>query len=616
MPQTPNTWPGVQDPASALAAIKALFPFFIEVDHQGCVLDVGAALRKGMKPLVQGAPFGSLFEASADARFRRTDARFFGAQSGRFIRMALCEDPSRELHGGWYLLGLVEIFLGWPLINREEDLAQWGIDRVDIPAHFPIADFMMLLHIGQNNLTDAQQLNELLMARSADLERKNLELSHFARHDGLTGLPNHLEVTERLEQSLAQAKARGTRLAVLLVDIVKMKSINDLWGFDVGDQVVCQISTRIQSSLASPDFVGREHGDEFVVVLHNIASRDEVESLAQNWLANLGRSLRVGEIDIGVSVSLGVAIFPDDGTRADHLIRGADAALHDVKRRGGKALNFRSADAHARLVERLALMDGLRNAAARGEFSLEYQPVVDIPTRRIVGAEALLRWQHPDRGRIAPDRFIPLAEECGLMPEIGDWVLNTACREAQQWAAPHGEPLRVAVNLSAFELRRVDVAQRVAQVLDSSGLLPSRLTLELTESGLLEDEAATIAQFGALRDLGVRIAMDDFGTGYSGLQAASRLPFDVIKLDRSFLSIVRPSERALIRTAIDLARHLGMDLVAEGVETIEQHQFLLESSCSRGQGYLYARPLKAEALRALISVGFVLGSEEPVSTMD
>ena len=423
--------------------------------------------------------------------------------------------------------------------------------------------------------------------------RSQEHLSYLATHDPLTDLPNRALFQQTLDGFIARGKE--SRFAVMCLDLDEFKNANDTFGHAVGDALLREVANRLRSFVSPGTFVARLAGDEFMV-LHDNGDRRAVARLAERILAAIARPCRLGDIHLGVGVSIGIAVAPCDGG-AD-LVRRADLALYRTKSEGRNGFRFYEAEMDERVVQQRALAADLRGALERGEFQLHYQPQVNARTGAICGFEALLRWNHPKRGEVPPSEFIPIAEETGVIMPLGNWALREACRTAATWP----EEIGIAVNLSPIQLRHTDVPKGVEDALQTFGLSPARLELEITESVLLEAAAQVNTKLTRLRTLGVRLALDDFGTGYSSLAYLRRIAFDKLKIDRSFISDLNGegADMPIVRSIVSLAKALGMVVIAEGVEFKEQQACLVDLGCDECQGFLFGRAMTAEAASALV----------------
>ena len=423
-------------------------------------------------------------------------------------------------------------------------------------------------------------------------ERRRAEerIAHMAHHDPLTDLPNRTAFRESLQSALAHAKAARDSFAVLCIDLDRFKEINDVFGHGTGDDLLCEVAKRVQAECGNA-FLARIGGDEFTVICADGAQPAAAEALADRLLHALEGDIETGGQILRAGMSIGVAVYPNDGETAEVILANADAALYRAKAEARGSVRFFAAEMDKHLRERRALQHDLRVAVARGEMTLHYQPQASV-AGDVVGFEALARWKHPTRGFISPGRFIPLAEDSGLIIPLGEWILREACREAASWP----KPLQIAVNLSPVQFRHGDLPALVHTVLLDSGLAPTRLEIEITEGVLIDDFTRAVSILRRLKALGIRIAMDDFGTGYSSLSYLQSFPFDKIKIDQAFVANLErnPQSAAIIRAVIGLGRGLELPVVAEGVETAEQMAFLAREACDEVQGYYIGRPAPIE----------------------
>ncbi|MEA3047598.1 MAG: hypothetical protein QOJ53_1930 [Sphingomonadales bacterium] len=439
----------------------------------------------------------------------------------------------------------------------------------------------------------AQSFNRM----AAGIAEREKRITQLAFNDSLTGLPNRAYFRQDLDLALKQAERRGRGLALLCVDLDNFKSVNDTLGHPVGDELLRAVAARLSANVGDA-MVARLGGDEFTIILSQRDAQEAAGAVAGRLIAALAEPFDVRGNELAIGASAGIAIAPGDGGDADTLLKHADLALYQAKGEGGGTYRFFEAEMNARTQARHKLETELRRAVAGGEFELYFQPLFDLETNRIGSFEALIRWNHPTRGLVAPDEFIPLAEETGLIVPIGTWVIQEACRHAAKWPLD----VRVAVNVSSVQFRKPGLANVLIQALAASGLDPKRLEVEITESVFLESSETLVAVLHSLRTLGIRIALDDFGTGYSSLSYLQSFPFDKIKIDRSFIQqlLSRSGSTAIVRAITDLARALGMETTAEGVENSEQLAELRLQGCSSVQGYLFSRPVNAAGvLKAL-----------------
>lgn len=445
------------------------------------------------------------------------------------------------------------------------------------------------------------------------LLRRVIERASFlASHDALTNLPNRAVFQEWMAHTMADVERDGTPAAVLFLDLDHFKEVNDLLGHAAGDELLKQVSERMSETLRQNDVLARLGGDEFAIIQKRIAQPEGAAQLAQRLIAILAEPFDLSGQEAMIGVSIGITIC-EPGGQADpsHLLKQADMALYRAKSGGRGNYQFFEEEMNRRLLERKTMEIDLRRALANDQLQLHFQPQIDLATSALIGVEALIRWNHPEQGVIAPDRFIPLAEETGLILPIGDWVIHTACRQARAWPS-----LKVAVNVSPVQFRRGDLVAVVRHALEESGMDAGRLELEITEGVLMQDTEATIAILTALKELGVKIAMDDFGTGYSSLSYLRRFPFDKIKIDRSFIADMGHDDHAdsIISAVISLGRALGMKSNAEGVETIEQANLLRAQGCEEVQGFYFGRPMAGEHIDALVQ-SFQNGDAAAVATV-
>jgi diguanylate cyclase (GGDEF)-like protein/PAS domain S-box-containing protein len=423
-------------------------------------------------------------------------------------------------------------------------------------------------------------------------ERKRAEeqVRHLAFHDALTSLPNRLLFTDRLTLALAHARRSGTRLAVMFLDLDRFKIINDSLGHSVGDDLLRRVGERLEACVRQADTVARLGGDEFTILVPGLLYDDDAARVASKILESIREPFQIGGRDLFLTTSIGVSLYPSDGEDAEALVRSADTAMYRAKEQGRDNYQLYAPAMNARAVERLLLESRLRPALHNGELTVHYQPVVDLRNGRIAGAEALLRWSHPDLGLVPPARFIPIAEMSGMIVPIGSWVLREACARAREWQR-EWPGMTVSVNLSSRQFQQADLVADVRRALKETGLDPGSLDLEITESSAMANAEQSIATLSDLKELGVGISMDDFGTGYSSLAYLKRFPIDKIKVDQSFIRDIPDDtdDAAIVTAIIAMARSLQLVVVAEGVETEEQISFLREHGCDRMQGFVMSR---------------------------
>ncbi len=435
---------------------------------------------------------------------------------------------------------------------------------------------------------NADQVINYMVILSDITDRKRVEehTRHLAEHDFLTDLPNRVLFLDRLHQALGVARRKQTKVAVMFVDLDRFKGINDSFGHHVGDAVLREVASRLTGCVRGVDTVSRQGGDEFVVILADIGGVDQAAHVANSVMQAVAQPVEFDGHVVSLSVSIGISIYPTDGQDLDTLLKHADVAMYHAKQNGRNAFSFFDAQMNAHVIERIEMENSLRQALANHEFELAYQPEVNIATGLTTGVEALIRWRHPQRGLLMPDQFIGVAEECGLMVPIGDWVLRQACIQARDWR-DQGFPVVVAVNLSPDQFMHDNLLHSVDAALQESGLAPEFLDLEITEGVIMNGDASTFGTVNALRERGVQLTIDDFGTGYSSLAFLRRFPLSKLKIDRSFIDDItrKPADAAIIPAIIAVARSLKLRVIAEGVETAEQLRFLQQHGCDDYQGY-------------------------------
>lgn len=428
-------------------------------------------------------------------------------------------------------------------------------------------------------------------------ERKAAEerAQFLSYHDALTGLPNRSLVHDRLRQAVGAAEQAGTKIALLVVDLDRFKTINDSLGHSIGDRLLVEVARRLKASTRDTDTVCRQGGDEFLILLPGLADADASIGHLARLTDSLVEPFCIDGVDLDTTVSVGVSVYPDDGTDLETLLKKADTAMYRAKGAGRNTYRFYNEEMNDEADEWLSLHLDLRRALDAGQFVLHYQPQIELASGRLVGAEALLRWNHPLKGLVPPGRFIPVAEESGLIVPIGDWVLRDACREAASWQRAGMRDVVVAVNLSALQFKRGDIEKSVTRALDESGLDPALLELELTESILIQDTETVLATVIRLKHMGVRLSIDDFGTGYSSLAYLKRFKVDKLKIDQSFIRDLATDfdDAAIVRAVVQMARSLGLRTIAEGVEDQGVLDHLRIFRCDEAQGYFFSRPVPA-----------------------
>jgi diguanylate cyclase (GGDEF)-like protein len=455
-----------------------------------------------------------------------------------------------------------------------------------------------------------EHLELVVEARTQGLEAANRQLRHIASHDALTGLPNRVLLDDRLAQAVAHAVRDGHAFAVAMLDLDRFKLVNDSLGHRAGDELIKEVAHRLAGIARSTDTVARLGGDEFLFIMDRIAQREEAEQIARRAVEALQAPIPIAGLDIHTSASIGIALFPDDGKNVEALIANADAAMYCAKQRGRNNIQHYEPGMNSVTQEKVKLESDLHEALALQQLELHYQPKVDTVTGAIHGAEALVRWRHPERGLVLPGEFIPLAEECGLIDSIGEWVVRESCRQARAWQLEGLPHLRVAVNLSAFQFRHGNLLQMIREALRAAELDPRCLEVEITESALMSDPEESVTILEQLSRMGVIVSVDDFGTGYSSMSYLRRFPIDKLKIDRGFIGelLSRPDDASIVKAIVSLAHSLHLKVVAEGVETAEQLNLLKTLGCDQYQGFCFSPAVPASQFTALMRDSLTRGT--------
>lgn len=444
------------------------------------------------------------------------------------------------------------------------------------------------------------------VTQSSNYERR---IEHLANHDVLTGLPNRLLLTDRLLKAIEQSRRAHTQTGVLFMDLNRFKQVNDSLGHDLGDLLLKEIASRLKGLVRESDTVARLGGDEFVIVLTDLDTIETMAAVAQEVLDVVAAPVSLAGHELNITTSIGGSVFPKDGHDVATLLKNADLAMYQAKELGSASFRFYDPAMNIKILERLLTESALQRALEKNEFTIYYQPRVCTIRKAIIGVEALVRWQHPDKGLIAPADFIPLAEEIGMIGNIGEWVLRTACLQNAAWQRAGLPHIKVSVNLAAQQLRSSCIEKTVASALTTSGLLAQYLELEITETGLMQDIELTFQTLLGIRNTGVSISIDDFGTGYSSLSHIKRLPIDTLKIDKSFIRdiVSDRDDAAIVSATIAMAQHMDLQVVAEGVTAPAQVRFLTEHHCHEMQGYLFSRPLPPDELGLMLKTGLSRG---------
>ena len=450
-----------------------------------------------------------------------------------------------------------------------------------------------------------QQLDSLeqdVCDRTLSLESVNKQLRHLATHDALTSLPNRILLDDRMSQCIEQAKRVGEGFAVCVLDLDRFKHVNDSLGHRAGDELLKQVARRLQGVVRGADTVARIGGDEFVMILGQARSPEDAERVGSKIIEEMQEPVRIGELDVHIAASIGVAFYPGDGTTVETLYAHADAAMYCAKQRGGSVVECYSSSMNVATENRVRYEADLHRALSLQQFELHYQPKVSAVTKQMHSIEALIRWRHPVHGLVPPDQFIPLAEESGLIVSIGEWVLREACRQVRAWQDRGLPAMRVAVNVSALQFRRLDLVETVGRALSDAGVDARYLEIELTETALMTHPEESVEILERLSRMGVIVSVDDFGTGYSSMSYLRRFPIDKLKIDRSFINHLMTSadDASIVRAIISLAHGLRLKVIAEGVETAEQVACLQKLGCDQFQGFYFGRPVTAMAFEELM----------------
>ncbi len=539
----------------------------------------------------------------------------------RSERLLLVNPAARELLGIGSTAGLPTDIFGMferdtvtRIRDRERPMARAirgeTINDLEIFHRNPNAPNGRFLSVSARPLTDAlgSIAGGIVSFRDVtNRKRVEDELAHLSLHDGLTGIPNRSFFLETLRKAIARARRANSRVAVLLLDLDRFKQINDRLGHDFGDELLVDVARRLTDGLRAGDFVARLGGDEFVILFEGFGHDEHAAGLADKITEVLTPAFRLEGQEVSVTASIGISTYPECGDDAGSLMKTADVAMYRAKESGRNTYHFYSRSVHAEMSRRSQLESDLRAAISNGSFDLEYLPIADLTTGRIAAMEALIRWNHPDHGLVRPLEFIPILEATGLMNRVGEWVLACACAQVREWQKVLDRPdLGVTVNFSSQQLLHKRIVDIVNRVLTNAGLAPGMLTIEVSESSVLENPRTVRENLHALAKEGVQVALDDFGTGYSSLQAIRQLPLDFIKVDRSLIMSLPtdPEDVAVVDAVLKFAEDLGIAVIAEGLEVDEQLEFLSQRGCTLGQGYLVSPPLPVAAVGGFLSTNW------------
>jgi diguanylate cyclase (GGDEF)-like protein len=523
-----------------------------------------------------------------------TDGHPVGIVSRRHMIESFARPYTRDLYGR---RRITEFMDPTPfIVDIRMDLDRLSRLIMEFSSHFAYESFIITANGRYAGMGTGHDLTRMIT------ENNQARLYRLAHYDALTALPNRLLFLDRLSQAMAQARRAERMVAVMLLDLDRFKIVNDNLGHSMGDLLLREVAGRLTECVRESDTVARLGGDEFTILLPEITNIEDAAMVARKILDKLAHPIPLDGHEVFVNASIGITLYPFDES-VDVLLRNADTAMYHVKEQGGNGFQYYTTEMSTASLKRLSLESALRRALEQQEFVLHYQPQLDLESGRIIGAETLLRWRHPDWGLVAPGDFIPLAEETGLIVPIGEWVLATACRQLKNWQDTGFPPIQIAVNVSARQFNQENFIEIVSGILATTRLDPRCLKIELTESTLMQNGHATIAMLDKLHAMGVQLSIDDFGTGYSSLSYLKRFPIDQIKVDRSFVTNIMsdPNDAALASAIIAMSHSLGIQTIAEGVETEAQLKFLHERNCDQIQGYLISRPLPATEFSRLFA---------------
>jgi len=608
--------------------------------HRVLVIDDNASIHDDYRKILAGHEAGKISDA---------EAALFGEQQPKVERPTFDVDSAMQgrdgverarqalAEGRPYSVAFVDMRMppGWDGLETIEHL--WGVDpevQVVVCSAYTDYDWLELLsRLGHSDKLivvkkpfepieilqcasalsrkwanaralrqHVESLELVVTDRTRGLEAANRKLRHLASHDALTGLPNRLLLDDRITQTIAQSDRQSHEFAVLVIDLDRFKIINDSLGHRAGDELLREVAQRLKNAVRNVDTTARLGGDEFVILLGPPITESEALAVARRVIQLMEPSMRLLGIDVHITPSIGMAFYPRDGRTVDTLLAHADAAMYTAKERGRNNVQCYATGMSAGTQDRVRTESELHAALRGGQFELHYQPKVDTVSGRINSAEALIRWRHPQRGLLQPCDFIGIADDCGLLDDIGEWVLHEACRQAKAWQDQGLPRLRVAVNLAPSQFRLTNLVDQIRRALDAAALDPQLLEVELTESAVMSDAEESILILEAISSMGVLVSVDDFGTGYSSMSYLRRFPIDKLKIDRCFVEEMtrRPEDASIVRAIISLAHSLHLKVIAEGVESSEQLSLLAELGCDQYQGFFFSPALAADKFVALV----------------
>lgn len=580
------------------------FPFLLEVDADLRVCHMGPLMQRLLPKVRNGDALWEVFRVRSSGGNPPTFDGLCQMLRRNTVMDTVGTEQPLVFRGEWYRHQGENslVFLGWPWVLDSEELARLGLTLADFPAHTPLGDMLVLLRSNQNTLADTRELAERLHQRTKELRQTNQQLEQLAHFDTLTQMPNRVLLADRLRHAMAQCQRRSNGLAVVYLDLDGFKPINDRYGHSAGDQLLTVLAQRLKEMLREGDTLARIGGDEFVAVLGDLQRPQDCEPVLERLLQAARMPVVLGDTAVQVSASVGITFYPQDPVDADLLLRHADQAMYLAKQSGKNRWHVFDLAHDAAIATRHESLEEIRQALQHQQFVLHYQPQVDLVSGRVLGVEALIRWQHPLAGLRAPATFLPLVEDHPLGFSLGEWVLHTALAQLATWNR-EGLSLQMSVNLDPAHLQSEHFAQRLRDMLALyPGVRPHQLTLEVLESCAMQDMERAESVLRQCHAMGVRCALDDFGTGYSSLVYLKRLSAGTVKIDRSFVMgmLAHADDRAIVHAVISLARAFGREVVAEGVESADHARALRSMGCTQAQGFGIARPMPAHAVSAWI----------------